>query len=183
MGGSEFVRLITTGRRTLSPPSGLLYGLIPRAATLLCRHHHALKALASGSGCSRHFFDVEEDVGIADFLTKVFEKRINSSENKKHFAAATGLQEEFFVQRAAEDERRSHVPIASDLTEPGVFLGAGGVYDFKKVVSVLRPKFRPKPLSRLPHFRFAAEIVELHNYLCIMRGRVFRHLSPLNLGL
>src|ERR1700692_4068677 len=183
MAGSEFVPLITIGSKTLNPRSGLLYGFVPPLAALPRRHHHALKPLASGFGRRRYFFDVEEDVGIADFLAEIFEKRINSSKNKHHFAAAARLKKQLFVYGAAEDEGRGHIPIASNLPEPGVFLGARGVYDFQKVVSILRPEFRRKPASRLAHFGFAAEIVEFQNYLCIMRSRVFRHLSPLNRGL
>src|ERR1700686_1183272 len=99
-------------------------------------------------------------------------------EDEEHFAAAARLYKQLFAERTLQHERRSHIPVAAHLSNPGVFLTGKGICHLQEVIRALRPKFRYEPVSSLAHLGFAAEVVELQDQSCIVRSRFFCHIFP-----
>ncbi len=64
---------------------------------------------------------------------------------------------------AMKNQRCSHLPVGVDLTEPGV-MRVGGIGRYSDVIGcTVGPEFSNDPGARLPHYGFAAQVVELEN--------------------
>lgn len=83
-----------------------------------------LQALAGSLRSGRNLLDMQKQVGIIQLLANLFQEGFDLGENKKHFAAAAGLHKELFVERALQNERSRHIPVAGYLAQPRIFLTA-----------------------------------------------------------
>src|ERR1700675_4226341 len=105
MAGEEHVPRIMKSARLRS---ALLRRLGQRFAPILNILRDAFQGRAGGFRSRGYFFDIGEGIGIVGFLSKFFEERMDLGENEEHFSATTRLQKEFFVERAVQNEGRSH---------------------------------------------------------------------------
>src|SRR5271155_1106782 len=163
------------GKRRAALRSALLRRFGQRFAALLNILRDALQAPASDLRPGNYFLDVAEGIGIVGLLAKFLNEGMDLGENEEHFAATARLQKEFFIERAVEHERRSHIPIAAHLSNPCTLLARQRTRNLYQLIGSLRPEFRRKPVPRFAHFRLAAEIVEFQNQSGIVRGRFFCH--------
>src|SRR5271155_3613143 len=163
------------GKRRAALRSALLRRFGQRFAALLNILRDALQAPASDLRPGNYFLDVAEGIGIVGLLAKFLNEGMDLGENEEHFAATARLQKEFFIERAVEHERRSHIPIAAHLSNPCALLAGQRTRNLYQLIGALRPEFRRKPVPRFAHFRLAAEIVEFQNQSGIVRGSFFCH--------
>src|SRR5713226_9434351 len=122
-----------------------------------------LQAFTAGLRAHNHLLDIAEQSRSLHFLAEVFENWLDLGIEKNHLAADTTLEKQVGIDGPVQYQRRRHVPIASDLAEPVVFLGSERCRHLDEIVGSLRPEVYQPPVARFAHLGFAAEIIELEN--------------------
>src|SRR6202166_3702186 len=147
--------------------------------SLLTQHLDALERefqpFAAKLGVHDDLLDASEEVRVPHLFPQVREKWMNLRQQKIHFAAHRGLNEQFFVQDSLQHERRRHAPIAAHLAQPVIFRRAHGPGYLQKIIRILGKEFRSPPVTGFAHLRLAAQIVELQNQLGVSDSWLFCH--------
>src|SRR5579871_151136 len=137
--------------------------------------NHELQPVLSPFRAGHGFLDAEKEFGIVELGAQFFDDGMDLGVNEEKLSAEARLQEQFLVEHALQHKRGDDAPVAADLAQPCIFLRAECPADLEEIVGRLREKFSGPPEAGFAHFRFAAEVVELQDQLCVGGGWLLRH--------
>ena len=87
---------------------------------------------------------------------------------KEEVEFAVTFEEQTFMQCAFEDHGGCHVPIRKNLPGIGVLLAAKRVHYGLEFFVSRGGELADDKIARLAHYGFAAQVIKLHEYLCVV---------------